>query len=91
MQRVWACIRVFVALWIGAVLLVCNYDIWYADSLCTETQYKGYTRPNSQQLIQATVGITIRLRGFNITLREMEKGCGEAGSITDLRELTPII
>lgn len=76
MQRLWACIRVFTALWIGAVLLVCNYGSWYSDSICTTTQYKAHTKPNSQQLIQATVGISIYLRGINVTLREMENGCG---------------
>ena len=68
----------FVALWIGAVLLVCNYGSWYSDSVCTRTQYKAHTEPNSQQLIQATVGISIGLRGFNVTLAEMKEGCGES-------------
>jgi len=66
-----------VALWIGAVLLVCNFGSWYSDSICTTTQYKAHTAPNSRQLIQATVGISISLRGINITLKEEEDGCGK--------------
>jgi hypothetical protein len=72
-----------VALWIGAVLLVCNFGSWYADSICTTTQYKAHTGTNRPQLIQATVGISISLRGVNITLKEVEGGCGEY--------LTPIL
>ena len=75
LQRVWASIRVFIALWIGAVLLICNFGSWYADSICTTTQYKAHTVPNSNQLIDATVGISIGLRGFNVTLKERENGC----------------
>ena len=65
------------ALWIGAVLLVCNFGSWYADSICTRTQYKAHTKPNSLQDIQAVVGLSISLRGINVTLREVEDGCGK--------------
>ena len=65
------------ALWIGAILLVCNYGSWYSDSICTRTQYKMHTIPNTPQQIQATVGISIGLRGINVTLIEMEDGCGK--------------
>ena len=68
--------RVFVALWIGAVLLVCNFGSWYSDSICTTTQYKANTHPNTLNLIQAAVGISIGLRGVNITLKEVKEGCG---------------
>ena len=77
LQRLWAIIRVFVALWIGAVLLVCNFGSWYSDSICTSTQYKAHTKPNTPNLIQATVAISIGLRGMNITLSEVEDGCGK--------------
>ena len=69
--------RVFVALWIGAVLLVCNFGSWYSDSICTRTDYKAHTKPNTPQLIQAVVGLSISLRGINVTLAEMEDGCGK--------------
>ena len=73
LQRLWATIRVFVALWIGAVLLVSNYGFgWYADTACVKTQYKAYVFPaNIPQEIEAQVGLFIGLRGANITLKEM--------------------
>ena len=72
LQRLWATIRVFVALWIGAVILVCNYGSWYSDSICTRTQYMAHTGVNSPQLIEARVELSIGLRGINITLLETE-------------------
>ena len=72
LQRLWATIRVFVALWIGAVILVCNYGSWYSDSICTRTQYMAHTGVNSPQLIEARVEVSIGLRGINITLLETE-------------------
>ena len=72
LQRLWATIRVFVALWIGAVILVCNYGSWYSDSICTRTQYMAHTGVNSPQLIEARVGLSIGLRSINITLLETE-------------------
>ena len=72
LQRLWATIRVFVALWIGAVILVCNYGSWYSDSVCTRTQYMAHTGVNSPQLIEARVELSIGLRGINITLLETE-------------------
>lgn len=74
----------FVALWIGAILLVCNFGSWYADSICTTTQYKAHTKPNTPQLIQAEVGISIGLRGINITLKEMDGGCGKLQGIEQI-------
>ncbi len=72
MQRLWATVRVFVALWVGAVLLVCNFGYeWYTDEICIKTQYKAYIHPpNIEQEIEAEIGIHIGLRGFNVTLRE---------------------
>ncbi len=79
-QRLWAAVRVFIALWIGAVLLICNYGSWYSDSICTSTQFKAHAPINTPQIIQATVAISITLRGFNVTLREEEDGCGKNNS-----------
>ena len=72
LQRLWATLRVFVALFVGAVILVCNFGYeWYTDDVCVRTQYKGYINPpNIEQEIQAEVGVHIGLRGFNITLHE---------------------
>lgn len=62
----------FVALWVGAVILICNFGYeWYTDEQCVLTQYKGYIHPpNVKQEIQAAVGVHIGLRGFNVTLHE---------------------
>ena len=73
-QRLWASVRVFFALWVGAVLLICNFGAWYSDEICTRTQFKAHTTPHTPQQIQATVGISIALRGFNVTL--LEHDCG---------------
>ena len=72
-QRLWATIRVFVALWVGAVILVSNYGFgWYTDRQCVKTQYKGYVYPpNIAQEIEAEVGVHVGLRGFNVTLDEV--------------------
>jgi len=83
LQRLWAIIRVFVALWIGAVILVCNYGSWYSDSICTRTQYMAHTGVNSPQLIEARIGLSIGLRSINITLLETE--CEHATSILCIR------
>ena len=70
-QRLWAIIRVMVALLVGAVLLVSNFGSWYADKICTRTQYKAHVHPvGAPQTIQAEVGLSISLRGMNITLLE---------------------
>ena len=73
LQRIWATLRVFIALWIGAVLLVCNFTSWYGDEICTRTQYRAHSDKNAPQLIQADIGLSIGLRGINITL--VEKAC----------------
>ena len=71
LQRLWATIRVMVALWVGGVLLVSNFGSWYADKICTRTQYKAHVHPvGAPQTIQAEVGLSIGLRGMNITLLE---------------------
>ncbi len=73
LQRIWATLRVFIALWIGTVLLVCNFTSWYGDEICTQTQYRAHTDKNVPQLIQADVGLSIGRRGINITL--LERAC----------------
>lgn len=62
----------FVALWIGAVILVCNFGYeWYGDEVCVKAQYKGYVSPpNIEQEVQAQIGLHVGLRGFNVTLKE---------------------
>lgn len=76
-------LRVFAALWIGAVLVVCNFGSWYVDSICTRTQYKAHIAPlNAPQTIQATVRLSISLRGFNVSLSEdVEDGCGKKSAM----------
>ena len=73
MQRVWATLRVFIAFWVGAVLIVCNYTSWYGDEICSRTQYRAHTKQNAPQLIQADIGLSVGLRGINITL--FERAC----------------
>jgi len=70
-ERLWATIRVFVALWIGTVLLVTNFAYtWQTDTKCVRTQYKAYTPVHAPIEIQAEVGLHIGLRGINVTLIE---------------------
>ena len=65
-QRLFATIRVFVALWIGAVILVSNFGYgWYTDTVRVQTQYKAFTTEE----INADVGLHVGLRGVNITLK----------------------
>ena len=75
-ERLWATIRVFVTLFIGASILVSNFGFgWYTDKICTRTQYKANVNPpDSPQEIQAVVGLLIGLRGINITLNEVDCG-----------------
>ena len=88
LQRLWATIRVFVALWIGTVLLVTNFAYtWETDTQCVRTQYKAYTRPNAEVEIQAEVGLHIGLRGINITLLERPFAeCSGEGSDAEAAE-----
>lgn len=66
MQRLWAVLRVSIALWIGTVLLVCNFGYgWQKDSVYVQTQYKAFT----DEEIDAEVGLHVGLRGVNITLK----------------------
>lgn len=56
----------FVALFVGAVLLVSNFGYgWYTDKVTVQTQYKAFTTEE----IRADVGLHIGLRGVNITLK----------------------
>ena len=73
LQRLFSVIRVFTALWIGAVILICSFGYtWHTADLCVRTQYKGYIfPPNEKQEIQAVVGLHVGLRGYNVTLYEM--------------------
>ncbi len=84
-------IRVLTALKIGTVILMCNFGTWYAGNICTTTQYKAHTLPNSNPLIEATIGIALDLRGFNVTLIEMENGCEGENDISFVDEATPLI
>lgn len=86
LQRLWATVRVFVALWVGAAILVCNFGYeWYTADICVRTQYKGYIHPpNAPQEIDAAIGLHIGLRGFNVTLREEAfAACNGSGSGMD--------
>ncbi len=71
-QRLWATLRVCIALWIGAVILVSLFGHgWYTDKICTRTAYKNYVfPPGIPQDIEADVGIHIGLLAVNITLYE---------------------
>ena len=56
----------FVALWIGAVILVSSFGYgWYTDTVRVQTQYKAFTTEE----INADVGLHVGLRGVNITLK----------------------
>jgi hypothetical protein len=64
-ERLYAILRVFVTLFIGAVILVSNFGYgWYTDTKTVQTQYKAFT---TEEII-ADVGLHIGLRGVNITL-----------------------
>ena len=73
LQRLWATLRVLIALFVGCVILVTNFSYeWYSGDACVLTQYKAYIFPvGIPQEIQAKVGLHIGLRGFNVTLKEM--------------------
>ena len=65
LQRLWAVLRVFIALWIGAIILVCNVGYgWQRGTAYVHTQYKAFT----DEEIEAHVGLHVGLRGVNITL-----------------------
>ncbi len=76
MKRCWTLIRVYTAVWIAGVLLICNYSAWCGDTICTRTQYKAHTGQNVPQEIEAEVGLHISLRGINITVSEKDCGMG---------------
>ena len=73
LQRFWALLRVLAALWIGTIILFCNFSSWYGDEICSRTPYKGHSEKNVPQVIQAYIGLSIGLRGINITF--VEKAC----------------
>lgn len=91
-ERLWATVRVAVALWVGAAILVCNFGYeWYTADACVKTQYKGYINPpNIEQEIEAEVGVHIGLRGFNVTLHEEAfAACSGSGSGIEYYEERP--
>ena len=58
--------RVFAALWVGAVIMVSNFSYsWYEGKVFVKTQYRAQT----DEQITAEVGLFIGLRGLNITLK----------------------
>lgn len=92
LQRLWATVRVFVALWVGASILICNFGYeWYTADACVKTQYKGFIDPpNIEQEIEAEVGVHIGLRGFNVTLHEEAfAACSGSGSGMEYYENRP--
>jgi len=65
-ERVTAFVRIFLALFILASTLLCNFgQEWEVSHLVTKTQYRAGLRGE----INATVGIKIGLRSVNITLK----------------------
>lgn len=64
-ERFYAFVRITTSLFVGAVILLCNFGReWDIGSITTVTQYKA--GPGN---INATVGVKIGLRGVNITLK----------------------
>lgn len=88
LQRLWASLRVGIALFVGAVILICSFGYeWYTDEQCVKTQYKAYVFPlNIEQEIEAEVGIHIGLRGFNVTLHEEAFASCAGGSEAEAEE-----
>ncbi|XP_065907308.1 dual oxidase maturation factor 1-like isoform X2 [Dysidea avara] len=66
-ERLWATVRVLVALWVGVILLECNFGYaWLEDEIKdVHTQYKAFANFE----ITADIGLHIGLRGVNITLK----------------------
>lgn len=65
-ERVTAFVRIFLAIFILASTLLCNFgQEWEVSRLVTKTQYRAGLRGE----INATVGLKIGLRSVNITLK----------------------
>ena len=68
----WAVMRVSVALWVGAVILVSNFSYgWCSGKVHVKTQYRAHTNEE----ITAEVGLFVGLRGINITLKGKYNFC----------------
>ncbi|XP_071034974.1 dual oxidase maturation factor 1 [Parasteatoda tepidariorum] len=65
-QRIYVFTRVTISLFIGAVILICNFGYgWEYGSLTATTQYKSFVNEH----VKANIGLKIGLRGINVTLR----------------------
>ncbi|KAG8183360.1 hypothetical protein JTE90_008263 [Oedothorax gibbosus] len=65
-ERCYVFMRVTISLFIGAVILVCNFGYgWEYGSVRAETQYKSFVDGH----VKAEIGLKVGLRGINVTLR----------------------
>lgn len=69
-DRLYVFVRITVGLFIGAVILVCNFGYgWECGSVEGSLQYKALMKEN----VKAEIGIKVGLRGVNITLLGIPK------------------
>ncbi|CAL1264848.1 unnamed protein product [Larinioides sclopetarius] len=65
-DRLYIFVRVTISLFIGAVILICNFGYgWEYGSVKATTPYKSFI--NEQ--VKAEIGLKVGLRGINVTLR----------------------
>ncbi|XP_035207012.1 dual oxidase maturation factor 1-like isoform X2 [Stegodyphus dumicola] len=69
-ERVYVFTRVTISLFIGAVILVCNFGYgWEYGSVEALTPYKSFVK----QQVKANIGLKVGLRGINVTLKGIPK------------------
>ncbi|KFM78466.1 Dual oxidase maturation factor 1, partial [Stegodyphus mimosarum] len=65
-ERLYVFTRVTISLFIGAVILVCNFGYgWEYGSVEALTPYKSFVK----EQVKANIGLKVGLRGINVTLK----------------------
>ncbi|XP_054713754.1 dual oxidase maturation factor 1-like [Uloborus diversus] len=65
-EQLYVFIRVTISLFIGAVILICNFGYgWEYGSVKAVVQYKSFINENAH----AHIGLKVGLRGINVTLK----------------------
>lgn len=65
-ERIYVFVRITVSLFIGAVILICNFGYgWEYGTVEATTQYKSFNKEHAQ----VRIGLKVGLRGINVTLR----------------------
>jgi hypothetical protein len=69
-QCLFTFVKALLALYVGAVILVCNYGYgWESGSVHTKTSYKTRTAGEHNHEVYCNIGVKLGLRGINVTMK----------------------